>query len=76
MRKYVSAYVICPFYRFEDGEYHQVTVCEGLDNTSTIHLTFASRRAMEAHKGLYCCRDYRECKIAQMLFGKYDNEKE
>lgn len=42
MRKYVSAYVICPFYRFEDGEYHQVTV-------GAISITTISRSRNETY---------------------------
>lgn len=76
MKKYVSAYVLCPFYRFEDREYHQVMVCEGVSDTTTIHLTFASPSAMMAHKEAYCCGNYRECRIARMLFDKYKEERE
>lgn len=70
-KRYVSCEVTCPFYRSEGG---QKIYCEGLCEGTSLHLAFASVTKMQEHKERYCCRDYDDCAIADMLYRKYEDD--
>lgn len=68
MKHNTSPYAICPFYHYYDG--HKLC-CEGVSEHSTIHLAFASPVERRDYEKRYCHSKYRECRVAQMLYGKY-----
>lgn len=65
--------VICPFYSEEEA---QKIICEGLEPGTAVHLTFASPSLLREHKHKFCCKDsFKQCRLAQTLFKKYEEEK-
>lgn len=73
MAKYsISKKAVCPYYK---GDGKQEIFCEGLIRDSNIHQGFANPAMLEAHKLQYCeSSNYPECRIAQMLSRKYEEE--
>lgn len=70
-KRYVSGEVDCPFYRSEDA---QKLYCEGIGDGTALHLAFASQTEKRAYKDSYCCREFGDCRIADMLYSKYEEE--
>ena len=68
-KRYVSKEVDCPFYHSEDN---QKLYCEGVRDGTSIHLAFASSTLMQDYKDTYCCDEFGECLIADMLYRKYE----
>ena len=68
----IAKYVLCPFYHKEDNT---KICCEGTDNDNVIHLTFVSWKKRMDYETKNCCKDYKSCKIAQMLYKKYEENK-
>lgn len=66
-RHFVSYEALCPFYRAEDKN---IIYCEGVEETSSIHNAFPGSAAK--YKRRYCCDDWKSCRIANMLWSKYD----
>ena len=68
-KRYISAYAECPFYHSEDG--HKI-YCEGVVDGSAIHLAFGSPVALKKYRAMRCCKDYKRCRIAKMLYEKHE----
>lgn len=68
-RHFVSYEAQCPFYRAEEKN---VIFCEGVEDGSSIHNAFAA--SAKSYKGRYCCAEWEKCKIARILWSKYDSE--
>lgn len=66
-----STVVVCPFYRKET---QQVIYCEGIEKNTATHLAFGSRTALKKYRFRYCCDTYGKCRIAKMLFEKWEEE--
>ncbi len=66
-RHTVSYEAQCPFYRAEE---RNMIYCEGVEDNSSIHTAFAG--SAEKYKTRYCCGDWEKCRIAKMLWSKYD----
>lgn len=66
-RHTVSYEAQCPFYRAEE---RNMIYCEGVEDNSSIHNAFAG--SAEKYKTRYCCGDWEKCRIAKMLWSKYD----
>ena len=66
-----GGYVICPFYKYEE---QQIICCEGVDDNTALHLTFASKRDIREYRKAKCENAYKTCMICQMLNRKYDYE--
>lgn len=75
MAKYsVSKKAVCPYYK---GNGRQEIFCEGLIQDSNIHQGFANPGMLEAHKLKHCeSSNWDDCKIAQMLDLKYEEEED
>lgn len=72
-KRYVSKEVECPFYHSED---FCKIYCEGVNEMSSIHLAFGSVTALKEYKQRYCKKDYKRCRLAEMLYKKYEVEDE
>ena len=73
MRHKVSKSVLCPFYSCEeDVKIH----CEGVEPRTSIHLVFRSPAEFINYRLKYCDKDFGECRLAKMLYGKYEEEAE
>lgn len=64
-------FIKCPFYRSQ--EKYKVH-CEGVDEHSSIHLVFGDPKMKTEYQRDNCSRNYKECRIAQMLYKKYEEE--
>lgn len=73
MSKYVSKYVVCPFYRRNDTNR---ICCEGVDKTNTINIVFECKeKALEYQR--HFCNDivnHRKCWLCRMLNAKWEEE--
>lgn len=73
MRHYQSKYVECPFYSCEeDVKLH----CEGVEPRTSIHLTFRSPAELLEYRKRYCESAYGRCRLAKMLYEKYNQGEE
>lgn len=70
-KRYVSKEVDCPFYRSEDG---QKIYCEGVCDGNAIHLAFASPGLKKEYRKHFCCNEFGECRIADMLYTKWEED--
>ena len=69
VKRYVSKYVICPFYHNEDS---LIIYCEGVDDKTVIHLAFSKKEDKQNYKKVLCCTPhYEKCLLAAMLDSKY-----
>ena len=75
MSSFISKRVLCPFYK-DCPQGKQKVICEGVENNTSIHLAFGQKKKQYEYLEEYCCDDYRSCRIAQMLYKKYDDGKE
>lgn len=70
MSRYISKYVVCPFYRRHDDNR---ICCEGTDDDNTINIVFNDTKKQKEY-GIQHCNDMEGCKdcmIYQMLDLKY-----
>lgn len=72
-KRYVSKEAVCPFYHSED---EQKIYCEGVSDKSSIHLAFNSKIERKEYRKAKCSREYKKCRIAKMLYGKYEEQDE
>ena len=68
-----KADVLCPFYRFDDGQKRRIT-CEGIVDRSTLALTFRKRLDYDTQLGVFCCEHYKKCEVYEMLMKKYEED--
>ena len=70
MSKYISKYVVCPFYRRHDNNR---ICCEGINKTNTINLVFEDSKKQKEYALQHCNNidGCKQCKIYQMLDSKY-----
>lgn len=61
--------VQCPYYKEDEG---QAVHCEGVEDGSRLRLGFAARKRKQAYMEQYCRQDWKDCRVTQMLNGKYD----
>ena len=73
MSSFVSANVLCPFYK-DAPISKQTIVCEGVEPDSSVRLTFGSKVHCSLYMDKFCCKDYKACRVAQMLYKKYEEE--
>ena len=71
-KRYISKEAECPFYHSED---FQKIYCEGVTEGSSIHLAFGSVTELKNYRTSKCCKDYKKCHIAMMLYRKYGVDK-
>ena len=67
-KHYQDKYVQCPFYHQEKTN---TMMCEGVNDESSIQITFATADNKKDYKQECCCGKWRECRVAKMLLGKY-----
>ena len=70
MSSYISSNVLCPFYKNSIFKY-QTIYCEGVQDGTSTHLSFADKGRMKEYIKSFCCNDYQKCLISQMLYQKY-----
>ena len=68
MKHKISKEVVCPYYHSEE---QQKILCEGVNNFTSIHLTFGGRTHMATYKREKCCKEWKSCMIAQMQNKKW-----
>ena len=72
MSKYISKYVVCPYYHAHDNNRIR---CEGTDlkNTNTINLVFSDVNELKKYTIKYCndIDGYKRCMICKALNEKY-----
>lgn len=69
MRHKQTKAIMCPFYSCEeDVKLH----CEGVIPRTSIHLTFRSPTELLDYRKRYCEAKFNECRLAHMLYEKYD----
>ena len=73
MSSFISGKVLCPFYK-DCLRGTQSIKCEGVEPNSTIHLAFGNKVHLSLYMDKYCCKDYKSCRVAEMLFKKYEDE--
>lgn len=73
MKRKVDDYVICPYYKGEEG---QCIFREGVEENSTIRLGFSSLTRMKEYKQDQCRRDWNGCQVARMLNRKWGYDAE
>lgn len=69
---FVQADVLCPFYKYDDGR-RRIT-CEGTVDDSSIALIYHHRADYERRLAMYCCGEYGDCAVCQMLMRKYEED--
>lgn len=69
MSSYIAKYVLCPYYRKEDGV---KICCEGIDDDGTIHVVFASLQKRKDYQTEKCCKNFSRCIVAAMLDRKWE----
>lgn len=71
MSRYVSKYVVCPFYRRHDDNR---ICCEGTSEDNTINLVFGNTKKLKEHTERFCedLQNYQKCMICKSLCDKYD----
>ncbi len=58
----------CPFYHCEQTN---SLLCEGLADSSTLHMVFTNPQKKTNYKKTHCNADYNACPIARILKEKY-----
>ena len=73
MSRYVSKYVVCPFYRRNDTNR---ICCEGVDKSNTINLVFESKEKTLDYERVFCndIVKHKDCLICRMLMEKWSEE--
>lgn len=65
--------VQCPFYH-QDNVIKQRIICEGLIDKSCIALIYQAKQDYKIQLTAFCCKDYVNCEIYQMLMQKYEED--
>ena len=69
---YKQVYVLCPFYKYDDGK-RRIT-CEGIMDDCNLTLSFKTRADYEIQLNTFCCDRYTYCEVCRMLHKKYEEE--
>ena len=72
MEDYLLRNVKCPFYLERQGDRFRIK-CEGPVKNTSVQLTFRGNKRRYFRE--FCCRDYKRCRIYQMLQDKYESKK-
>lgn len=75
MSSYISKRVLCPFYK-DAPQGKQTIMCEGLEKNTSIHLAFGNKKRQFEYMEEHCCKEFDSCRIADMLYKKYDEEED
>lgn len=73
MSSFISGKVLCPFYK-DAPNGKQSVICEGVESNSSIRLSFGGKVHCSLYMDKFCCKNYEQCRVAQMLYKKYDDE--
>ena len=73
MSDFIESDAKCPFYN-EFSTKRQFIKCEGIRKGTAINLNFANKAELLIYFTSSCCRDYENCRIAKMLYAKYEEE--
>lgn len=65
-----SRLALCPYYKCES---RPTIYCEGVEENSTIHISFASPADAKAYKNKHCRADYCSCLIYAMIDRRYSD---
>lgn len=71
MSEFISKLALCPFYRGVRTN-NPMVVCEGIRDGTLLHITFRNKNEMIEYAKENCCDNYRNCKLAEILFTKYE----
>lgn len=75
MSSYIAKRVLCPFYK-DTPQGKQIVMCEGLEKNTSIHLAFGNKKRQFEYMEEHCCKEFDSCRIADMLYKKYDDEED
>jgi hypothetical protein len=68
MSEKVDAYVVCPYYKFNE---RQMIHCEGVEDGTAIHLAFSTPQQLQNFRQRFCRSCWKKCLIAEMLNRKW-----
>ena len=68
-RTYNESTVVCPFFRTTATS---SISCEGITDDCTVKLQFCNGKKRDAHRKIYCERNYKYCEIYRVLEKKYE----
>lgn len=66
-----NVFVICPFYKCQSK---QVIYCEGPDESSAIHVAFATQQSLKSYAERYCRKYWGGCLIADAQNRRYNGK--
>lgn len=69
MGEKVDAYVICPYYKYDE---RQVIHCEGVEDGTALHIAFSTPQQLRDYRTKYCRNCWKNCLIAGMLNRKWE----
>lgn len=71
MQKYVSKYVVCPFYHKEEAT---KILCEGFCKTTSLQTSFQTREQLQLHKERHCneMKGYPKCPLYAVINRQYE----
>ena len=69
---FMQAYVLCPFYKYDDGK-RRIT-CEGIVEDSSLAITFRDKADFNTQVAIFCCKNYKNCEVFRMLEEKYKED--
>lgn len=75
MQHYCDKYVLCPFYKQDDGVR---LLCEGIGKGNSIQVSFETKELLKAHKRkfCYCIAKHRQCPLYPAINKKYEEEEQ
>lgn len=73
MKHYCDKYILCPFYKQEDGVR---LFCEGIGKGNSIQLSFENKELLKAHKRRYCytIAKHMQCPLYPAIYRQYEEE--
>ena len=69
MTEKVDAYVVCPYYKFNE---RQMIHCEGVVDGTALHLAFSTPQQLRDYREQFCRACWKKCLIAEMLNRKWN----
>ena len=69
MADYITERIKCPF--FKSCKLNSI-VCEGVQENSTLHLSFSGRGDMMRYINSHCVKHKSACMVAALLYSKYE----
>ena len=73
-QSYMAQDVLCPFYKWDSNKKQRIA-CEGLENASTVQLSYKHHDKYKQQLTIFCCKNYEKCEVYRMIYDlKYREE--